>query len=192
MEKIQLEVYGVSHSQAHSGAYALILQEKDGQRRLPIIIGANEAQAIAIKLEKLAPQRPLTHDLFLNFASAFGIQLIEVNIIKLKLSVFYSELVCVKDSTVIRIDARTSDAIALAVRFNSPIYTVEKVMEEAGIDIGVLHKEAEEQKSDTGSSTYKQLSIDQLKEMLEKAVGEERYEDASLITEELKNRGYDT
>jgi bifunctional DNase/RNase len=188
MEKIQLEVYAVSHSQSQAGAYALILQEKNGKRRLPIIIGATEAQAIAIKLESLTPQRPLTHDLFLNFALAFGIKILEINIVKMKLSVFYSELVCSKDNTIIRIDARTSDAIALAVRFNCPIYTNEKVMEEAGIDISSFSKTENEHPKNQQKS-YKRFSDKELKELLENAVSEERYEDASLISEELKRRG---
>jgi bifunctional DNase/RNase len=188
MEKIQLEVYAVSHSQSQAGAYALILQEKNGKRRLPIIIGATEAQAIAIKLESLTPQRPLTHDLFLNFALAFGIKILEINIVKMKLSVFYSELVCSKDNTIIRIDARTSDAIALAVRFNCPIYTNEKVMEEAGIDISSFSK-TENEPPKNQQKSYKRFSDKELKELLENAVSEERYEDASLISEELKRRG---
>ncbi len=187
MEKIQLEVYAVTHSQTHSGAYALILQEKRGNRRLPIIIGTNEAQAIAIKLEDLKPQRPLTHDLFLTLATSFGVQLVEVNIVKLQQAVFYSELVCIKDSTTIRLDARTSDAVALALRFNCPIYTNEKVMKEAGVDIGFFQQD----KNVVESQSYSQLSDAKLKNFFQKAIEEERYEDASRIRDELKRRGYD-
>jgi len=187
MEKIQLEVYGVSHSQTHSGAYALILREKDGNRRLPIIIGTNEAQAIAIILEDLQPQRPLTHDLFLTLANSFDIQITEVHIVKIENVIFYSELVCIKDNTTIRIDSRTSDAIALAVRFACPIYTNEKVLQEAGVDFDTFKQVLDET---APSEMYTRLSDDQLKEQLETAIKDEKYEEASKIRDELIKRGY--
>lgn len=187
MEKIQLEVYGVSHSQTHSGAYALILKEKNGNRRLPIIIGTNEAQAIAIKLEDLQPQRPLTHDLFLTLANSFDIQITEVHIVKIENVIFYSELVCSKDNTTIRIDSRTSDAIALAVRFGCPIYTNEKVLQEAGVDFNTFKQVMDEP---SPSEMYSRLSDEQLKEQLEKAIKDEKYEEASKIRDELIKRGY--
>ena len=121
-KKIRLNIIGLSYSQTQTGAYALILGEETGKRRLPVIIGTSEAQAIAVQLEGLTPYRPLTHDLFLSMASAFHIELLEVNIVKLEEGVFFSELVCAKDGSKIKIDSRTSDAIALALRFKCPIF----------------------------------------------------------------------
>ncbi len=128
MNKIKLNVLGISYSQTQSGAYALVLTEEHGNRRIPIIIGGFEAQAIAIQLEGLTPPRPLTHDLFLSFATAFNISLIEVDIYRLEEGVFYSKLVCENGNREITIDARTSDAIALALRFKCPIYTTEEII----------------------------------------------------------------
>ena len=132
-KKVKLNILGLSYSQTQSGAYALVLAEEEGDRRIPIIIGGVEAQSIAIKLEGLEPPRPLTHDLFLNFARAFDVELTEVLIYKLEEGIFYSELVCTRSSEVIRIDSRTSDAVALALRFNCPIYTYEEILAKAGI-----------------------------------------------------------
>src|SRR5690606_14459236 len=132
MEKIKLEIAGLSYSQTQSGAYALVLAEAGGKRRLPIIIGGFEAQAIAIELEKMVPTRPLTHDLFKNFAQAFSINVKEIVIYNLVEGIFYSKLICEKDGMVTEIDARTSDAIAIGVRFNCPVYTFENILASAG------------------------------------------------------------
>ena len=133
MEKIRLEIIGMSYSQSQSGAYALILGERDGKRKLPIIIGGFEAQAIAIELEKIKTPRPLTHDLFKSFAEAFNIRVSEIIVNKFHEGVFYAVLICSDSETEIEIDSRTSDAIALALRFNCPIYTYENIMVAAGI-----------------------------------------------------------
>lgn len=133
MEKIKLEIAGLSYSQTQSGAYALVLAESGGKRQLPIIIGGFEAQAIAIELEKMTPTRPLTHDLFKNFAQSFSINVTEIVIYNLVEGIFYSKLICERDGQVTEIDARTSDAIAIGVRFNCPIYTFESILSSAGI-----------------------------------------------------------
>src|SRR5271170_2944214 len=133
MKKIKLEIIGLSYSQTQSGAYALVLGEEKGKRRLPIIIGAFEAQAIAIELENMTPSRPLTHDLFKSFASSFDIEIEVVIVFNLVEGVFYAKLVCNDGEKKVEIDARTSDAIAIAVRFNCPIYTYEFILSSAGI-----------------------------------------------------------
>ena len=133
MEKVKLEIIGLSYSQTQSGAYALVLAESGGKRRLPIIIGGFEAQAIAIELEKMTPTRPLTHDLFKTFALAFSIEVKEVVIYNLIEGIFYSKLICEKDGLITEIDARTSDAIAIGVRFNCPVFTFESILSSAGI-----------------------------------------------------------
>ena len=201
MSKIKLNVLGISYSQTQSGAYALVLTEEDGDRRIPIIVGGFEAQSIAIQLEGLKPPRPLTHDLFMNFAKSFHIDLLEVNIYKLEEGVFYSKLLCDNGDKSISIDTRTSDAIALALRFKCPIYTTEEIIERAGI---VLEFGSEEKTSSfTGDSTisdttpgtgnaaseeYKDFTTLELNELLKEAIGQEDYEKASLIRDELNNR----
>ncbi|TCO10860.1 bifunctional nuclease family protein [Natronoflexus pectinivorans] len=196
-KKVKLNILGLSYSQTQSGAYALVLAEEEGERRIPIIIGGVEAQSIAIKLEGLEPPRPLTHDLFLKFARAFQVELLEVVIYKLEEGIFYSELVCVKEGEVIRIDSRTSDAVALALRFNCPIYTYEEILSKAGIvlDFGDPKEETTESSgaksgvSASGSSSaYTAKSLDELKVLLEEAVESENYEKASEIRDEIKRR----
>lgn len=201
MSKIRLNVLGISYSQTQSGAYALVLSEENGQRRVPIIVGGFEAQAIAIQLEGLKPPRPLTHDLFVNFAQAFKINLIEVNIYKLEEGVFFSKLICDNGQTRISIDARTSDAIALALRFKCAIYTSEDIMGRAGIVIDFESEtkfkktETEDFRSESSGShsqadldEIKNLELEELKELLEEAIGKENYERASLIRDELNRR----
>lgn len=197
MNKIRLNVLGISYSQTQSGAYALVLSEENGQRRVPIIVGGFEAQAIAIQLEGLKPPRPLTHDLFVNFSLAFRINLIEVNIYKLEEGVFFSKLICDNGQTRISIDARTSDAIALALRFKCPIFTTEDILTRAGIVIDFENEsrtkknEPEEVRSDTNIKELeelKNLDIEELKALLEEAINKENYERASIIRDEIKHR----
>ncbi len=192
-KKIKLNILGLSYSQTQSGAYALVLAEEEGERRIPIIIGGVEAQSIAIRLEGLEPPRPLTHDLFLNFAKAFSIQLAEVIIYKLEEGIFYSELVCLKEEEVIRIDSRTSDAVALALRFNCPIYTFEEIMVKAGIVLDLEDSKKDEVHKEKSSSTEKKTSlasksIGELDAMLQEAVESENYEKASEIRDEIQRR----
>ena len=194
MDKIKLEIKGLSYSQASSGAYALILGEVDGKRRLPIVIGGAEAQSIAMELEKIKPARPLTHDLFKSFADAFNIRLNEVIIYKFSEGVFYSKLLCASDNLELSIDSRTSDAVALAIRFGSDIYTVAEVMNDAAI---VIDEETEPEEAATeedddelvaGENPLESLSLTALDEELQKAVAEENYERASNIRDEINRR----
>ncbi len=189
MNKVKVEILGLSYSQSQTGAYALILGVSDENKRLPIIIGGFEAQAIAIELEKMKPARPLTHDLFKNFADTFGITIKEVVINKFKEGIFYSLLVCEKDGETTFIDSRTSDAVALALRFNCPIYCEKSIIDEAGIDINTedLNDLGSEPIEDS-SSAYSSYTIDELEEQLQKAVEEENYEEASRIRDEIKKR----
>ncbi|KJF41854.1 MULTISPECIES: bifunctional nuclease family protein [Draconibacterium] len=194
MQKIRLNILGLSVSQTQSGAYALVLAEEDGERRIPIIIGPVEAQAIAIQLEGLKPPRPLTHDLIKNIALAFDIALLEVTIYKLEEGIFYSELLCEMNGKEIRIDSRTSDAVALALRFRCPIYTSEEILQKAGIvlesddeDSPVRSMMDEEEPETTGSS-YSQYSTSDLQELLNEAIEDEDYEKASIIRDELNKR----
>ncbi|MCX6258649.1 MAG: DUF151 domain-containing protein [Bacteroidia bacterium] len=194
MSKVKLNVLGLSNSQSQSGAYALILSEEHGRRRLPIIIGAFEAQAIALQLEGLFPPRPLTHDLFYNFATAFKIDIAEVNIYRLEEGVFYSILICNRGNEKLKIDARTSDAVALALRFKCPIYTTEEILEKAGIFLEFDKKtEAEElttkkTKGNKPGTEFASLSNEELNEMLTEAINNEDYERASIIRDELNHR----
>jgi bifunctional DNase/RNase len=197
--RIRLNVLGISYSQTQTGAYALVLTEENGDRRIPIIIGAFEAQSIAIQLEGLKPPRPLTHDLFLHFAQAYKINLLEVTIYKLEEGVFYSKLTCDDGQTKITIDARTSDAIALALRFQCPVYTTEDIINRAGIKLDVDKESKEEddqpdvfeeleEKHEEHREDYKSLEMPELKELLDEAVRNEDYERASMIRDELNRR----
>src|SRR5665647_2165553 len=145
MQKVKLNILGLSVSQSQSGAYALVLAEENGDRRIPIIIGPIEAQSIAIQLEGLKPPRPLTHDLFKQMATAFDIVISEVIIYKLEEGIFYSELICVKNGKQVIIDSRTSDAVALSLRFGCPIYTTEEILERAGIVIEFENEQNQEE-----------------------------------------------
>ena len=198
MKKIRLKVVGLSYSETHSGAYALVLEEEQGQRKIPIIIGSFEAQAIAIQLEKLKPPRPLTHDLMVAFAAAFSINLIEVNIYKLEEGIFYSNLVFQRNKEQIVLDSRTSDAIALALRFDCPIYTTPTIIEQAGIilnfegeNISREEVEPETEKKDLRKNPYAKYTIDELKIMMQQAIENEEYEKASAIRDELNRRKKD-
>jgi uncharacterized protein len=195
MGKVKLNVLGISYSQTQSGAYALVLSEEEGKRRIPIIIGGFEAQSIAIQIEGLTPPRPLTHDLFLNFAKSYSIEIIEVQIYKLEEGVFFSKLHCDNGKKEVYIDARTSDAIALALRFKCPIYTTEEIIEKAGIILEFDGTEDEtekapapEKKENYDSTLYNKMSLSELKTILEEAVLNEDYEKASKIRDEIKKR----
>lgn len=199
MDKIELEIIGLSYSQTQSSAYALVLGEKIGNRKLPIIIGGYEAQAIAIELESMKPSRPLTHDLFKNFADSFDIAIKEVIIYNLVEGIFYAKLICIQNDNEIEIDTRTSDAIALAVRFNCPIYTFEFILSSAGIlldeekieendDDSKLTEIASEDATSPKPISYADMDVPELKQRLEKAINNENYEEASLIKAELDKR----
>jgi bifunctional DNase/RNase len=194
VKKLKLEIVGLSYSQTQTGAYALVLGEAKGKRRLPIIIGGFEAQAIAIELEKMTPSRPLTHDLFKSFAETFHILVNEVIIYNLVEGIFFAKLICNDGSKDVEIDARTSDAIALAVRFDCPIYTYEFILSSAGIiledqtsipDAGST-EEVSVESSDSGE--FGSRSTEELKEMLNQALSDEEYERASKIRDELNQR----
>lgn len=199
MEKIKLEIIGLSYSQTQSGAYALVLGESNGKRRLPIIIGGFEAQSIAIELEKMTPSRPLTHDLFKTLASSFDINIKEVIIYNLVEGIFYARIVCEADGKTEEIDARTSDAIALAVRFRCPVYTYEFILSSAGIildenaerELEEQEEELEEQEEETvekKAAGLGSLSVNELEKRLQQAIDDEDYEKASRIRDELNNR----
>ncbi len=186
MDKIKLEILGISYSQSQAGAYALILGESNGKRRLPIIIGGFEAQSIAIELEKMKPSRPLTHDLFKNFATTYNIDVTEVVIYKFVEGIFFAKLVCFDGIKEIDIDSRTSDAVAIAVRFNCPIYTYESIIVSAGIildeettDIHLSDIKPEIEQE--GENEYDNFSTKELEDLLMSAIDEEAYEKASLI-----------
>ena len=191
VKKIRLKILGLSSSQDQSGAYALVLAETDGNRRIPIIIGAVEAQAIAINLEGLKPPRPLTHDLFTTVLSTYDIQITEVFIHAFEEGIFYAEMKLAGEKGNFNIDSRTSDAIALALRCNCPIYTTEEVMSQTGILIDfedTVEEETQEDELDE-HSVYDEFTLDELNEMLEKAVQDEEYEKASVIRDEISKRG---
>jgi bifunctional DNase/RNase len=207
LKKIPLEILGLSSSQSQSGSFALILGEKHGNRRLPIIIGMFEAQSIAIQIEKISPNRPLTHDLFKAFAEHVHVTIIEVVISDLKEGVFYSRIVCSDGATTFEIDARPSDAIAIGLRFGVPIFTVESVLSEAGIILSDLDEASEdededdtdedEDDDDSASPAPRpseprepsgQVSLDELTKMLAQAVEKEDYEKAAKIRDELDKR----
>jgi bifunctional DNase/RNase len=201
MKKVRLEIVGLSYSQTQSGAYALVLGESAGTRRLPIIIGGFEAQAIAIELEKMSPSRPLTHDLFKSFAETFDIKVSEVLIYNLVEGIFYAKLLCHDATKEVEIDARTSDAIALAVRFNCPIFTHEFILKSAGIVLdddattpppaeieSAESKELVEEPKKSSPEGYKEKSTEELKNLLQTAIDDEQYEMASNIRDELNQR----
>jgi len=196
MKKIKLDIVGLSYSQTQSGAYALVLGEVSGRRRLPIIIGSFEAQAIAIEIEKMTPSRPLTHDLFKSFGQAYHINVLEIIIYNLVDGIFYAKLICSDGKKMVEIDARTSDAIAVAVRFDCPIYTYEFILSSAGIVIEGndfvylenINESAEEKVASTPGGGFTSLSVDELKTKLQEALAEESYEKAAKIRDELNKR----
>ena len=199
MQLISLTIKGISYSQTQNGAYALILNELDGPRKLPIVIGAFEAQSIAIALEKdIQPPRPLTHDLFKNTAERFGIHLSKVIIHQLNDGVFYSSMIVRQDDLEEVIDARTSDAIALALRFKAPIFTYEHILEQAGVVLQIEEETKYSIKNSTDINTqeeaqepytdYSSMDLDALESALELAVQQENYEQAARIRDEISKR----
>ena len=208
MSLVRLKIKGISYSQTQNGAYALILNEVDGDRKLPIVIGAFEAQSIAIALEKeIKPPRPLTHDLFKNFSDRFEIVIKQVIIHKLVDGVFYSSIICERDKIEEIIDARTSDAIALALRFTAPIFTYKTILDKAGIFLKFSSKDKEKDESDDSimvdeilqegetveieqgaTDGYTELTIDELNKELDKAVANEDYEKAAKLRDEISKR----
>jgi bifunctional DNase/RNase len=194
MSLIRLTINRISYSQTHNGAYALLLNEKNGERKLPVVIGGFEAQSIAVALEKeIKPPRPLTHDLFKNFSDCFEIKIKQVIIHKIVDGVFFSSLICVRDKIEEIIDSRTSDAIALAIRFNSPIFTYENVLDKAGIII----KSGDSKKNKKGTTKqdptikkidYSKLSVGQLEKAIEIAVKNEDYELAAYLRDEINRK----
>ena len=193
MEKIKLDIAGLSYSQTQSGAYALVLSEVIGKRRLPSIIGGFEAQAIAIELEKMTPSRPLTHDLFKNFSDHFKINLIEVIIYNLVEGIFFAKLICEQNGKEVEIDSRTSDAIALAVRFESPIYTYEFVLNSAGIILDDDKDDKDEiapeiSLEEITKKPSERMTLKELKKHLKNSIDNEDYEAASRFRDEINNR----
>ncbi len=201
MKKIKLEILGLSSSQSQTGSFALVLGEVSGNRRLPIIIGMFEAQAIAIEIEKIIPNRPMTHDLFKSFANSFHFHVEEIIISDLKEGVFFAKIICSDGLKKMEIDARPSDAIAIGLRFDAIIYTFETILAEAGIVL--TDQEDDEEKVETkqepkpkakkdsskkGSEDYKNYSVDKLKELLKDALDKEDYEKAAKIRDELGKR----
>ncbi len=199
MKKIKLEILGLSSSQSQTGSFALVLGETEGNRRLPIIIGMFEAQAIAIEIEKIIPNRPMTHDLFKSFANGFNFHVEEIVISDLKEGVFFAKIICTDGLKKQEIDARPSDAIAIGLRFDAPIYTQENILAEAGI---VLTDEEDEEekiepkaepkvrvkKEKKGTDDLKNQSVDKLNDLLKHAIEKEDYERAAKIRDELSKR----
>ena len=190
MKKIELEIVALSHSITQTHSYAVVLGEVNGMRRLPIVIGGFEAQAIAVALERMQPSRPLTHDLMKNFMLAFNIELHEIIINDLQEGIFYSKLICSSEKESVEIDSRTSDAVALAVRFGCPIYTYENILASAG-----MLMEADDKKkkvvvshSDAGSDNLKKMSLDELEVLLKEVLEYEDYIKAASIRDEIKER----
>ncbi len=197
MEKIRLEILGLSSSQSQSGSFALVLGEVGGNRRLPIIIGMFEAQAIAIEIEKIVPNRPMTHDLFKSFAHNFNFTIREIIISDLKEGVFFGKIVCSDGMREVEVDARPSDAIAIGLRFGVEIYTFEAILSEAGIVLGEEDEDDDEPKSKGGQSSskpkgfmdkLKDMSMDKLQEMLSEMLQKEDYEKAAKIRDEMNKR----
>jgi bifunctional DNase/RNase len=193
MKKIELEIVALSHSITQTHSYAVVLGEVNGLRRLPIVIGGFEAQAIAVALEKMQPSRPLTHDLMKNFMNAFNVDLIEVVITDLQEGIFYSKLVCQSENDTIEIDSRTSDALALAVRFGCPVYTFEHILDSAGILMedtvaSKKRKTADIEDSRTDKDDLRSLSLDDLNKLLGEVLEQEDYIKAIAIRDEINSR----
>ena len=196
MQKVRLEISGIAYSQTQSGSYVLTLSEASGNRKLPIVIGGFEAQAIAVELEKMIPNRPLTHDLVKSFCISFDVAIKEVLIYKFVEGVFYAKLICERDGILTEIDSRTSDAIAVGVRFNSPIYTFSNVLEDAGItrdqedafESDSLVSQDDSIELEESSTGYASSSMEELEKQLQDALEKEDYELASKLRDEIKKR----
>ena len=194
MQKIKLVISGLSYSQTQSGAYALMLTEVGGKRKLPIVIGGVEAQAIAVELEKMKPNRPLTHDLFKSFAVAYEVEVREIVIYNFDEGIFYAKIICVKDGVTTEIDSRTSDAIAIGVRFDCPIYTFDKILQDAGtlIDDEFDQEDLSDLEDDEDFSPSEEsltgATKEELEGLLNEALDNEDYESASKIRDELQKR----
>lgn len=197
MKKIELDIVALSHSVTQSQNYAVVLGEQDGSRRLPIVIGGFEAQAIAVAMEKMSPNRPLTHDLFKNTLETFEVELKEVVINNLLDGIFYARLVCLRNGETIEIDSRTSDALAMAVRFKCPIYTYEFILDAAGVNIEdpeeqeVAGKAPAKKRTKAKKAKTESLSefpVEELTEMLNQVLADENYERAAQIRDEIKRR----
>jgi len=191
MKKIELEIVALSHSITQTHSYAVVLGEINGLRRLPIVIGGFEAQAIAVALERMSPSRPLTHDLMKNFMMAFNVDLHEVVINDLQEGIFYSKLVCSSANDTVEIDSRTSDALALAVRFGCPIYTYDTILDQAGIlmeDDGKTKSAAPVTSETGGGDDLKSLSLEELEGLLAEVLDHEDYIRAIAIRDEIKSR----
>lgn len=197
MKKIELEIVALSHSITQTHSYAVVLGEVNGLRRLPIVIGGFEAQAIAVALERMQPSRPLTHDLMKNFMMAFNVDLHEVVICDLQEGIFYSKLLCSNDKDTVEIDSRTSDALALAVRFGCPIYTYENILDSAGIlmeDNGNKKKKTavtttHSEESAAAQENLKAMSLEDLQTLLNDVLEQEDYIRAIAIRDEINSRG---
>lgn len=195
MKKIELEIIALSHSMSGTQSYAVVLGEVNGLRKLPIVIGGFEAQAIAVALERMKPTRPLTHDLIKNITSAFNIELLEVVINDLQEGVFYATLICMNDHQSAEIDSRTSDAIALAVRYGCPIYTYEHILDSASLEMGSSgvassepYTSASEQQTAAAGSDLSHLSLEELQRMLSQVLEAEDYIKAAAIRDEINLR----
>ncbi len=193
MKKIELEIVALSHSITQTHSYAVVLGEVNGLRRLPIVIGGFEAQAIAVALERMQPSRPLTHDLMKNFMNAFNVELMEIVINDLQEGIFYSKLVCINEHDTVEIDSRTSDALALAVRFGCPIYTFDNILESAGILMEDNNKKkgevaVEQTVSSSSKENLQSLSLDELQTLLNEVLEQEDYLRAISIRDELNKR----
>ena len=197
MQKVRLEIQGIAYSQTQSGSYVLTLIEVAGNRKLPIVIGGFEAQAIAVELEKMIPNRPLTHDLFKSFCISYDVTIKEVLIYKFEEGVFYAKLICDKDGVHTEIDSRTSDAIAVGVRFNSPIYTFSNVLEDAGItqdqedafeSDSLVSQDDDDFDIEETVNDYSSSSMEDLEKQLQGALEQEDYELASKLRDEIKKR----
>ena len=193
MNKVRVEIIGMTYSESSTGAYVLILGDKNSRRRLPIVIGSNEAQAIAIGIERQPSSRPLTHDLFLKFASTFNVKILEVVINRFRDGVFYAMLVCQQGNEMLMIDARPSDAIALAVRLGCEIYAYESVMQEAGIIMDDMDEDDNPNQSETINKVDEEpdmdlLTLSELEDLLQEAIDNEDYQKAAQIRDEINGR----
>ncbi len=194
MKKIELEIIALSHSITQTHSYAVVLGEVNGVRRLPIVIGGFEAQAIAVALERMQPSRPLTHDLMKNFMLAFNVELQEIIINDLQEGIFYSKLICYTETDTVEIDSRTSDALALAVRFGCPVYTYENILESAGILMEDSPAKKKKGKAEpepvqvSSNDDFKTMSMEELQKLLNEVVDQEDYIKAIAIRNEIENR----